>query len=97
MPAGGLQRLLEESRWRPYQVGGLLSLPIIAVMALLWVYFEIGAFVWLCLYPWWSGLDVFWKTPRRKMISTALLLGTVVPLLVVLPMLYGSNGLRRQL
>jgi hypothetical protein len=88
MSAGRLTQLLEQSRWRPYQVGGLVSVPIIAGMALLWIYFEIGAFVWLCLYPWWSGLDMFWKTPCRKVISTALLLGTVAPLLVVLPMLY---------
>jgi hypothetical protein len=91
MSTGGLKQLLKQSRWRPYQVGGLASLPVIAVMALLWTYFEIGAFVWLCLYPWWSGLDVFWKTPLRKIVSTALMLGTVVPLLVVLPMLHAAR------
>jgi hypothetical protein len=91
MPTGGLKQLLEQSRWRPYQLGGLLSLPVIAGMALLWIYFEIGAFVWLCLYPCWAGLDVFWKTPLRKTIATALMLGTVVPLLVVFPMLYPSR------
>ncbi len=91
MLTGRLKQLLEQSRWRPYQLGGLISLPVIAGMALLWIYFEIGAFVWLCLYPWWAGLGVFWKTPLRKTISTALMLATVMPLLVVFPMLYGAR------
>lgn len=90
-----LTHVLGQSRWRPYQMGALLSLPILAVMALLWIHFELTAFFWLCLYPWWSGLGVFWKTPARKMISTAIMLGTLVPLMVVLPMLYGSFGLRQ--
>lgn len=38
-----------------------------------------------------AGLDVFWKTPLRKTISTALMLGTIVPLLVVFPMLYRAR------
>lgn len=95
MSTGRLTHLLEQSRWRPYQAGALLSLPIFTVMALLWIHFELMAFFWLCLYPWWSGLGVFWKTPFRKMISTSIMLGTLVPLIVVLPMLYGSYGLRQ--
>lgn len=97
MSTGGLKDFLEQTRWRPYQAGGLASVPVIAGMTLFWIYFEIGAFAWLCLYLCCAGLDVFWKTPLRKMVSTALFLGTIVPLLVVLPMLYGSISLRRQL
>jgi hypothetical protein len=91
MSTAELKELLGQTRWRPYQVGGLVSVPIFAGMTLLWIYFEIGAFIWLCLYPCWAGLDVFWKTPLRKTISTAILLATIVPLLVVFPMLYGSR------
>lgn len=91
MLTGGLKELLEQTRWRPYQVGGVVAMPIFAGMTLLWIYFEIGAFIWLCFYLCWAGLDVFWKTPLRKMFSTALFLATIVPLLVVFPMLYGSQ------
>jgi hypothetical protein len=91
MSIGGLRDFLDQTRWRPYQAGGLVSVPVIAGMTLFWIYFEIGAFVWLCLYPCWAGLDVFWKTPLRKTVSTALMLGTIVPLLVVFPMLYPSR------
>lgn len=82
MLTGRLKQLLEQSRWRPYQLGGL---------ALLVIYFGISAFIRLCLYPWRAGLGVFWKTPLRKTISTALMLATVVPLVVVFPMLYGAR------
>ena len=91
MSTGGLTDFLERTRSRPYQAGGLASVSVIAGMALFWIYFEIGAFVWLCLYPCWAGLDIFWKTPLRKTVSTALFLGTIVPLLVVFPMLFPSR------
>jgi hypothetical protein len=95
MVLGKLEQILASSRWRPYQLGALASLPVAAVMVAVWLCSEAAAVLWLLLYFSLAGLDVFQKTPMRKMISTALLLGTVVPLIVVMPMLYGSYGLRR--
>jgi hypothetical protein len=72
-----LAQLLESSRWQPYKLGTLASLPVAAVMTLLWIHYEIVAMALFCLYPFW-GLWVFRKTPIWKMISWALLLGSMV-------------------
>jgi hypothetical protein len=78
-----LRRLLQSSRWRPYFLGALASLPVTAVMLLAWIYCDVVAVAWLVLYGFLGGLDAFWKTPMSKLISAALLLGTVVPFLIM--------------
>jgi hypothetical protein len=78
-----LVQLLQSSRWRPYFLGGLASLPVTAVMLLAWKYCDALAIAWLILYPFLGGLDVFWRTPTRKMISAAVLFGTIVPFLIM--------------
>ena len=78
-----LSQLLESSRWRPYQLGSLASLPVTAVLVLSWLYWDIFAIVWFCFYPFWAGLGVFWKTPTRKAVSTALLVGIFMTLMVM--------------
>jgi hypothetical protein len=83
MVSGKLRQLLQSSRWRPYFLGALASLPVTAVMLLAWTYCDVVAVAWLVLYGFLGGLDVFWRTPTRKMISAALLLGTVVPFLIM--------------
>jgi hypothetical protein len=37
---------------------------------------------WLILYLFLAGLDMFWRTYARKLISTALMVGTLVPFLL---------------
>ncbi len=74
---------LASSRWAPHKAGALASLPIIAVMLLLWSHKEIVAILWFCLYSFLGGLWIFHTTPIRKMISTALTLGTLVPFMIM--------------
>jgi len=38
---------------------------------------------WFGLYPFFGGLDVFWKTSTRKLVSTAVLFGKVVPFMIM--------------
>jgi hypothetical protein len=40
------------------------------------------AVTWLILYLFLAGLDMFWRTYARKLISTALMVGTLVPFLL---------------
>ena len=77
MVSGKLRQLLQSSRWRPYFLGVLGSLPVTAVMLLAWIYCDVMAIAWLVLYGFLGGLGVFWKTPTRKLISAALLFGTL--------------------
>ena len=77
-----LTQRLESSRWEPHKLGLLASLPVTAVMLLLWIFYDPIAIAWFCLYPFWGGLWLFQTTPLRKMISTALLYGTLVPFLI---------------
>lgn len=83
MASSKFGQILESGRWAPYKLGGLAALPVIGVMLLAWIYCDTVAIVWFFLYPLWAGLGIFWKTPMRKMVSTALLLGTVVPMLIM--------------
>ena len=70
------QRL--ESRWERFKLGTVAALPITALMTLFWIYYDFVALAWFVLYPWWSGLGIFHKTPVRKTISSALFLATMV-------------------
>jgi hypothetical protein len=79
MTLGELTQRLESSRWAPYRLGALASLPMTVVMLLFWIYFPVVAIVWSFVYPFWAGLDVFTRTPLRKMISMALFVGTLTP------------------
>jgi hypothetical protein len=69
-------------RWRPYVFGGLAGLPIAVMMVLVWRHWDHLASVWLIFYLLLAGLDVFWKTYTRKLVSSALMVGTIVPFLV---------------
>ena len=77
-----LAQILESSRWAPYKLGALAALPVTAAMLLLWSYNAAIALIWLCLCPFWFGLDVFKKTPLRIMISLALFGGTYAAFLI---------------
>jgi hypothetical protein len=75
-------RILLNDRWRPYLIGCVASLPVIVVMLQVWKNWDYLAWAWLCLYAFLDGLDVFWKTYARKLVSTALAVGTLVPFLI---------------
>jgi hypothetical protein len=79
MMSAKLAQFLESTRQAPYKTGALVSLPVAAVMTLIWIYYEYVAVFWFLFFmvvgTWW-GFD---KTPFRKMIWTALSLGTFVP------------------
>jgi hypothetical protein len=51
-------------------------------MLQVWKHWDYLAWAWLCLCAFLGGLDVFWKTYPRKVISTALVVGTIFPVLV---------------
>jgi hypothetical protein len=88
MAPNRLERLLAESRWRPYQLGTVAALPFAAALvALAWLYSELVALAWFSLYPFWAGLDVFHKTPLRKMISMAMFVGTLLAVAIIIPRL----------
>jgi hypothetical protein len=78
-----LVQLLQSNRWRPYLLGGLASLPVTVAMLLAWKYCDALAIAWFFLYPFFGGLGMFWKTPTGKLISAALLFGTIVPFLIM--------------
>jgi hypothetical protein len=69
-------------RWRPYFFGCLVGLPIAVIMLQVWRHWELAAVTWFILYLFLAGLDIFWKTYARKLVSTALMVGTLVPFLV---------------
>lgn len=71
-----------DDRWRPYVFGGLAGLPVAVVMVLVWRHWDYLAWVWLIFYMFLAGLDVFWRTYPRKLVSSALMVGTIVPFLV---------------
>jgi len=73
---------LLSDRWRPYFFGSLVGIPIAVVMVQVWRHWDLVAVTWLTLFLFLSGLDVFWKTYPRKLVSTALMVGTVVGFLV---------------
>lgn len=73
---------LLSDRWRPYFFGSLVGIPIAVMMVQVWRHWDLVAVTWLTLYLFLSGLDVFWKTYTRKLVSTALMVGTVVGFLV---------------
>jgi len=73
---------LLSDRWRPYFFGSLVGIPIAVMMVQVWRHWDLVAVTWLILYLFLSGLDVFWKTDTRKVVSTALMVGTVVGFLV---------------
>ena len=73
---------LLSDRWRPYFFGSLVGIPIAVVMVQVWRHWDLVAVTWLTLYLFLSGLDVFWKTYTRKLVSTALMVGTVIGFLV---------------
>jgi hypothetical protein len=79
MVSAKLAQFLEIAREAPYTMGALASLPLGAVMMLLWIYYELVAIAWFFLFMAFGGAWVFDKTPLRKMICTALFLGTFVP------------------
>ena len=74
-----LAQFLESVRRAPYTMGALASLPLAAVMMLFWLYYELVAMAWFFLFLALGGAWVFDKTPLRKMVWTALFLGTFVP------------------
>ena len=83
MAASKLSQLLQNERWRPYVLGTFASLPILAVMLIAWIYYPLWAFAWMAPWALFAGLDVFWKTPRRKMISWAIFVGTLGSFMIV--------------
>jgi hypothetical protein len=83
MAPGRLSRLLHSERWRPYILGSVASLPIMVVVLLAWKYHPDWAAWWTVFCFVFAGLDVFHKTPTRKMISFALFLGTLASYLIV--------------
>ncbi len=69
-------QLARSERWRPIFLGCLLSLPLMAVLAVLRRYcFDLVA-CWFFLYLAFGGLGVFRRTPVRKLLSTAAAVGT---------------------
>lgn len=73
---------LLSDRWRPYFFGCLAGLPIAVLMLLVWRHWDLLAVTWFILYLFLGGLDIFWKTYARKLVSTALMVGTLIPFLV---------------
>ncbi|MBI2827044.1 MAG: hypothetical protein HYX69_20400 [Planctomycetia bacterium] len=73
---------LLSDRWRPYFFGCLAGIPVAVVMLQVWRHWDLVAVTWFILYLFLAGLDMFWKTYTRKLVSTALMVGTVVPFLV---------------
>ena len=69
--------------WRPYLIGGLAGLPIAMMMVLVWRHWNHVGAAWLILYMFLGALDVFWKTYTRKLVSSALVVGTFLPFLVL--------------
>jgi hypothetical protein len=70
---------LLSDRWRPYFFGCLAGIPVALVMLQVWRHWDYVAVTWLFLYMFLAGLDIFWKNHARKLISTALMVGTIVP------------------
>jgi hypothetical protein len=73
-----IEQFLGASRWLPYQLGAVASLSFAMALMAPWFWSEKFLVLWFVLYPFWSGLDVFWKTPLRKTISTAMAIGTLM-------------------
>jgi hypothetical protein len=82
MAAPKLSRLLHSERWRPYILGSFASLPTMVVMLIVWKYCIDCAVVWWCFWTFLGGLDVFWGSPTRKLISMANFVATQVSLLI---------------
>jgi hypothetical protein len=79
MVSGKLAQFLKSIRSQPYLLGVLASLPIALMMLQVWKYNAELAVLSLFLPPFMS-LDVFKKTPTRKMVSLAVVCGTMLPL-----------------
>lgn len=79
-----LAQFLQDSRWRPYLLGCLAAVPITVAMLQVWKHWDYLAWTWLILYGFVGigGARVFWNSPTRKLISTAVLVGTFVPFLI---------------
>ncbi len=79
-----LVQILQDSRWHPYLLGCLAGVPITVVMLQVWKNWDYLAWTWLILYGLVGigGARVFWKSPTRKLISTAVFVGTFVPFLI---------------
>jgi hypothetical protein len=73
---------LLSDRWRPYFFGSLVGIPIAVMMVQVWRHWDLVAVTWFTLYLFLGGLDVFWRTYTRKLVSTALMVGTVAGFLV---------------
>ena len=73
-----LTQFLQSSRWRPYLLGSLASLPVTILALQVWKDHYNWALVWVGVCAFLIGARVFWRTPVRKLISTAILLGTLV-------------------
>lgn len=63
-------------------MGCLVGITISVAMLQVWENWDYLAWAWLCVYAFLGGLDIFWKTYARKLISTALVFGTLVPFIV---------------
>ena len=82
MRLGRFEETLRNPRWRPYLLGCLLGLPVTLVMLQVWRSYDYLAWGWLFLYSGLGGFGLWWRTPGRKTVSTALLVGTFVPFLI---------------
>lgn len=66
-------------KWAPFLVGLLIS-PIFAlVMMFAWKEFEPIAAVWTVLVALFGWPRRLWRTPFRRSISTAIVIGTLAP------------------
>jgi hypothetical protein len=66
-----LSRVLQNRRWRPYLIGSLASLPVTILMIQVWKYDYGLAALSSLLVGFLLQFRVFWKTPTRQMLSTA--------------------------
>lgn len=77
-----LEQTIRRERWRPYLIGCLIAVPVAFGMLQVWRHDDHAAWAWLLLYTLVGGFPIWWRTALRKSISTALLVGTFVPLLI---------------
>ena len=76
------QRLLRRELWPPYTLGWLGGIPLAAILVLLRDRCAICWFVWVA-FSMFLGWGVFWRTPRRKAVAVALIVGTFGSFLVL--------------
>jgi hypothetical protein len=76
-------RLLQQSqRWPPYVWGWLGGVPMTVVLVLLHDYCALCWIGWFA-FSMFFGWNIFWRTPRRRAVTIALIVGTFGSFLVL--------------